>query len=97
MQLFPESADDQQREAHSIETLIPEMGYASKAMEEELNEMDVEAQAILKELQATVGDLSDLRYGRFSKTPGANGGDVAFEVVQSLQRIQQLSSNGNAG
>ena len=59
--------------------------------------MEAEAQAILKELQTTIGDLSDLRYGRFNKTPGADEGDVATEVLESLQRIQQLSEDGSKG
>jgi len=80
-----------------METLLPEMEHASQDMEEELSEIEAEAQSALKELQATVGDLSDLRYGRFSKTPGGNDSDVALEVVESLKRIQQLSTDGSAG
>ena len=80
-----------------METLLPEMEHASQDMEEELSEIEAEAQSALKELQATVGDLSDLRYGRFSKTPGGIDSDVTLEVVESLKRIQQLSTDGSAG
>lgn len=97
MKLFPEHANDQQRKAHTLETLVPEMGQASEDIEEELAEMEREAQSTLKELQATIGGLSDLRYGRFSKTHGSSGEDLATEVMESLQRIQQLSDGGGKG
>lgn len=88
--LFPENADEQQREAHTINTVLPEIEQAELDLRAELGDMEREAESMRKELQATIGDLSDLRYGRFTKTPGATGGDLATEVVESLQRIQQL-------
>ncbi len=66
------------------------MEQASRDIEEELAEMEAQAQDMLKDLRTSIGDLSDLRYGRFSKTPGANDGDLATEVTESLKRIQQL-------
>jgi centromere-localized protein 2 len=96
-QLYPEHVSEQQREAHTVESLIPEMEQASEDMEEEVAEMEKEAQIILADIQTTIGDLSDLRYGRFSKTPGATGCDLSTEVLESLRRIQQLCDDAGKG
>jgi centromere-localized protein 2 len=73
------------------------MEQASEDMEEEVAEMEKEAQIILADIQTTIGDLSDLRYGRFSKTPGATGCDLSTEVLESLRRIQQLCDDAGKG
>lgn len=73
------------------------MEQAAQDMEQEIAELQNEAQDILRELRTSVGDLSDLRYGRFSKTPGENDSDLATEVLQSLSRIQQLSEGTRKG
>jgi centromere-localized protein 2 len=66
------------------------MEQAIEDIEEEIAELDKGIEATLADVQATIGDLSDLRYGRFSKTPGASARDLSTEVVESLRRIQQL-------
>jgi centromere-localized protein 2 len=73
------------------------MEQATQDLEEEIAELERDSQGLLGELQTTIGDLSDLRYGRFSKTPGTSDGDLASEVMESLQRIQQLSQASSKG
>lgn len=37
-----------------------------------------------------MGDLSDLRYGRFQKTPGADT-DLRDEVLEALSRVKSTA------
>lgn len=39
-------------------------------------------------MRTTVGDLSDLRYGRFRKTPGADT-DLRDEVLEALGKVRE--------
>jgi centromere-localized protein 2 len=89
-QLFPEHAGERHHRVHNGQTLAPEMARASKEIKEELAEMEEQAQSMLKTLGMSIGDFSDLRYGRFTKTPGGTDDDLANEVIESLRRIQQL-------
>lgn len=43
---------------------------------------------MLEEMRTTVGDLSDLRYGRFQKTPGAET-DLRDEVLEALGKVRE--------
>lgn len=53
--------------------------------------MEDEVQRTLSELQETIGELSDLRYGSFSKSAG--GGDISEEVLATLKRLEAVCDN----
>ncbi|KIW06447.1 uncharacterized protein PV09_02891 [Verruconis gallopava] len=91
--LFPEYANEQLREPFTVDSAVAEMHLAGKDLTEEIVDLENEIKATLASLQTTVGNLSDLRYGRFSKTPGSSDQDLSTEVAEGLRRIQQLCAD----
>ena len=53
--------------------------------------MEHELQDALFEVQEAVGELSDLRYGSFSKS--ATGEDISEEVIATLKRLEAACAN----
>ena len=49
--------------------------------------MDREAKKIISDLEKTVGNLSDLRYGHFRK--GVGEGDLKEEVIDGLRGLRE--------
>jgi len=72
------------------------MEQARLDMEAEIADMEQESTAILKVLQATIGDLSDLRYGRL-RGLGGEDSDLAQDVVEGLKRLEQVCDESPAG
>lgn len=68
-------------------TLPSSLLSAQEALEAEIAALEVETAQILEEMKVTVGDLSDLRYGRFPKTPGADT-DLRDEVLEALNKVK---------
>lgn len=58
--------------------------------------MDAETNHILTEIKAVVGDLSDLRYGRFAKPPGDSKGTVE-EALEGLRRLEEVCQRPEDG
>jgi centromere-localized protein 2 len=48
--------------------------------------METELQDALSEVQEAVGELSDLRYGSFSRS--TTGEDISEEVIATLKRLE---------
>ncbi len=69
------------------------MTQACADVEAEIAAMEAEAQVIFGEIKGTVGDLSDLRYGRFDKPAGTTT-NTGEEVLQGVQRLEELCSGG---
>jgi len=65
------------------------MERASGALEDEILALEKEAEEILADVKTTIGDLSDLRYGKFNRVSGVSS-DLSQEVVQSLSRLESL-------
>jgi centromere-localized protein 2 len=74
---------------HTERTILKEIELAITSLEEEIAELDSESNTILAELQSTVGDLSDLRYGKFNKTPGSDG-EFGEETLQNIRRVIEV-------
>ncbi|QDS73974.1 hypothetical protein FKW77_008397 [Venturia effusa] len=72
---------------HTPTTLAASLTSAQKMLETEIAALEAETERILVEMKATVGDLSDLRYGRFQKTPGAETG-LREEVLEAVGRVR---------
>ncbi|KAF2803985.1 uncharacterized protein BDZ99DRAFT_398880 [Mytilinidion resinicola] len=85
-ELFGPSQNHTPRDAHTIHTVVPEIERASAELESQIATMEAESDALLAEIQTSVGDLSDLRYGRFTKTPGARE-DISEDVLVTLKRL----------
>ena len=65
------------------------MDQACEDMEQEIAAMEEEAEELLASIKNTIGDLSDLRYGRFNRTSG--GGDLGQEVLESLKALESAA------
>ena len=65
-----------------MKSIIAEMESAAEKTENEVRRLDEEAQALLEEMRATVGGLSDLRYGRLAN------GQIREQVLEGLHRLE---------
>jgi centromere-localized protein 2 len=74
---------------HTIDSIIPDMDNARLDLTQEIMAMEEESKTLLADIKATIGDLSDLRTGRFSKTPGS-GTELGQDVLEGLKRLEQI-------
>ncbi|KAI9697296.1 MAG: hypothetical protein M1836_004860 [Candelina mexicana] len=74
--------------AHTLASILPEMEKACSEIEAETTDIEAEAGEVLSNLRTTVGNLSDLRYGRFNK-PGA-ADTVGKEVLDGLRSLEEV-------
>ncbi|KAF2666867.1 hypothetical protein BT63DRAFT_321333 [Microthyrium microscopicum] len=74
-------------EAHDQESIIPAMAAACKQLEQEIIDTEEAARVALQDIQATVGELSDLRYGRLPKTGNE---PLGTDIVQRLHRLEKI-------
>jgi centromere-localized protein 2 len=65
------------------------MDDAISDLTKEIAAMDEESKVLFADVKATIGDLSDLRTGRFSKTPGSST-DLGQDVLEGLKRLEKL-------
>ncbi|CEL05343.1 hypothetical protein ASPCAL06461 [Aspergillus calidoustus] len=87
VQLFsPTSASSDQ--VHSVSSLLSAMETACDSVEHEIAAVDEEAAALLSELNSTVGDLSDLRYGKMHGSVGATDDEVVSEAIRGLVNLE---------
>lgn len=80
---------------HSVASLLAEMEVASTNIEHEIADIDQEAASILEKLQSTVGDMSDLRYGKL-QGPAGTAEDMASQAIQGLQNLEDLCYKNSA-
>lgn len=72
---------------HSVASLLAEMEKASANIEHEIAGIDQEAGEILAQINTTVGDMSDLRYGKL-QGPARTAEDMASEAIKGLQNLE---------
>ena len=80
---------------HSVASLLAEMEIATANIEHEIAGIDEEAASILKQLNTTVGDMSDLRYGKL-QGPAGTAEDMASQAIQGLQNLEDACYRKNA-
>ncbi|KAJ5432244.1 uncharacterized protein N7458_011400 [Penicillium daleae] len=78
---------------HSAESLLAAMETACANIEREISGIDREAAGLLKELNTTVGNLSDLRYGKL-QGPAGTANTLASETIQGLQNLEEACYKG---
>ncbi|TID24081.1 hypothetical protein E6O75_ATG02446 [Venturia nashicola] len=78
----------QGKETHTLATLPPSLSTAIKSIQSEISLLEKELAQVIGEIRVTVGDLSDLRYGRFTKTPGAST-ELREEVLEAIGRVRE--------
>ncbi|KAL4803648.1 Cnl2/NKP2 family protein-domain-containing protein [Aspergillus unguis] len=87
VQLFgPTSASS--RDYHSTSSLLSEMETACANIEREIAAVDGEAATLLTDLTSTVGEMSDLRYGKMHGSVGATDEEVVNEAIRGLDNLQ---------
>lgn len=72
---------------HSTSSLLAEMEAACANIEREIAGIDQEATEILQGLNTTVGNMSDLRYGKL-QGPAGTAHSVAEETIKGLQNLE---------
>jgi centromere-localized protein 2 len=64
------------------------MESAATDLEAELGALEKDSEDTLARIRATVGDLSDLRYGKFDKpVDGDNVAEVVLEELRNLEGV----------
>lgn len=86
--LGPDPAAESAAEYHSLESLMSHMEAACDDIEREIGDVDGEAEKILSGLETTVGEMSDLRYGKYQGPTGRNADDVVDETVRGLENLE---------
>lgn len=84
-QLFGEEWPDN---FHSVNSLLAAMDSACDSIEQEIDSVDRSADSLLAELNATVGELSDLRYGKMQGTGGSSA-DAIDETKKGLKSLEE--------
>ena len=65
------------------------MQDACNDLEIEVAELEKEYVTLLADIKSTIGDLSDLRFGKFNRVSGISG-DISQEVIKGLERLENL-------
>ena len=86
-QMYGPSQEETAKNPHTLSSILLAMEQACIDIEDEIKAAETEADALFENLLSTVGDLSDLRYGKFSQ-PLGSGSDVRTEVLESLQGLE---------
>ncbi|KAI1135391.1 Cnl2/NKP2 family protein-domain-containing protein [Hypoxylon sp. FL0543] len=80
--LFGPTSNTVQSKQHTLLTILPDMDNAIADMERELHNMEEEEATLLESIKKDVGNMSDLRYGRFANPK------LKDEVIDGLERLQ---------
>lgn len=68
---------------HTLATIVPALESACESVSAETAEIEEESRLLLEKLQATVSDLSDLRYGKLSRP------SLREEVIEALDGLDR--------
>ncbi|KAI9369243.1 Ctf8-domain-containing protein [Aspergillus egyptiacus] len=87
VQLFGQTSVSS-NEYHSVSSLLSAMDTACASIEHEIATVDKEAATLLSELNSTVGDLSDLRYGKMHGPAGTTDEEMVSEAIRGLNNLE---------
>lgn len=90
--LFGQPLIKSPEDSHIFDTLIPEMQCAVIALKQEIEANEKDISATYAQLTTTVGELSDLRYGKLNTTPGTDT-TVAEDVVNGLNHLEDVCNS----
>lgn len=76
---------------HTLKTLLIDMERACGAMQSNIQSLDSETSELASQIAATVGELSDLRYGKLSATAAGNA--LRDDVILGLKNLEDRCSN----
>ncbi|KAK4202570.1 Cnl2/NKP2 family protein-domain-containing protein [Triangularia verruculosa] len=74
---------DSQNPKHGLQSILPSLEDAISELESQLQLIQSEEASLLSSVQKTVGDLSDLRYGRLANPK------LPEQVLEGLQGLQE--------
>ncbi|KAL8365554.1 hypothetical protein RB595_004396 [Gaeumannomyces hyphopodioides] len=69
---------------HTLTSVVTGMEAAATALERQIQDLQTEEAEILQSIQQTIGDLSDLRYGRLANPR------LSEQVVDGLQNLEAI-------
>ena len=78
-----------------MESIIPEMQDACTDLAAEIKSLETDIEIAMSDSKKVIGDLSDLRYGKFGRLEGISG-DAAQEVVASLRKLTEQCEASHA-
>ncbi|KAI2610826.1 Cnl2/NKP2 family protein-domain-containing protein [Hypoxylon fragiforme] len=82
--LFGPTSSTLQPKQHTLLTILPDMDGAVADIEREISAMEEEEAALLESIKQVVGNMSDLRYGRFGNPK------LKDDVLDGLRRIEDV-------
>ncbi|KAF7588062.1 hypothetical protein BBP40_006200 [Aspergillus hancockii] len=88
VQLFGQTSNASRSDYHSVSSLLSAMEAACASIEHETATVDKDATTLLSELSHTVGEMSDLRYGKMQGPVGASGEDMVKETINGLEYLE---------
>ncbi|KIN02488.1 hypothetical protein OIDMADRAFT_194948 [Oidiodendron maius Zn] len=80
--LFGQTSNLPWAKPHTLTSVLPEMEAAAEDVEDEIRRLEEEADLLLEQMRGTVGNLSDLRYGRLAN------GQLREQVLEGLRRLE---------
>ena len=90
-QMLGQSSSSSADDFHSVASLLSAMESACDTIEQEIDHVDKSASTLLEALNATVGDLSDLRYGKM-QGPAGDANEVVDEAIKGLKNLEDKCS-----
>ncbi|KAI9820689.1 MAG: hypothetical protein M1827_005058 [Pycnora praestabilis] len=88
IKLFGPTSNLPSHKPHTLQSILPEMEQACADLEGDIEFTEAQISTMLEDLKGTIGDLSDLRYGRFDKPAGS--GEVGQEVLDGMKNLQGI-------
>lgn len=89
IQLFGQGINAAATDHHSVSSLLSAMETACSNIEQEISQVDQDATTVLSGLNATVGELSDLRYGKLQGPAGSSGEEMVKDAIDGLEHLEQ--------
>lgn len=72
-----------------MSSILPDLEQACAELETEVSALEAETRLALEDVKITVGDLSDLRYGKFSRPAGSTT-SVGDDVIEALGGLEEV-------
>ncbi|RLM00823.1 hypothetical protein CFD26_108627 [Aspergillus turcosus] len=89
VQLFGQGINAASSDYHSVSSLLSAMETACSNIEQEISRVDQDATTVLSGLNATVGELSDLRYGKLQGPAGSSGEEMVKDAIDGLDHLEK--------
>lgn len=96
IQLFGQASTNAPRDYHSVPSLLSAMEAACSSIEQDIDGVDNDASNLLSELNSTVGEMSDLRYGKMQGPAGTSGEEMVNEAIQGLRNLENACYKNNS-